>query len=1418
MVTVADELTIMIPSTETDAMKYIDIPLNHIVNILLETGGPGSQTNPSPPSSPTVLILHLLKSATKAYYINESSRPPCRINIAFDELTEAEFTKNTIEALTGRRNGTDTLRLDREAASSPGLFTGQVLSQSVVLDVSSGLREQRRSKNTQEAPWSQDEHFEHLVNTATRAQALLVHPTRQETASTGGIGAHEASWNGRPRRISESSVMMATQLLNVSQEAQAEATIEREKSKSGSMAETMSKDKAAWRAGLRNTDNIPELQSHHRDLQQPPSNGNVSKSSSSKVFNDFDDDLYSATPRAHGATGNMESKAHRGVHSLTFTSSRELQARKLSHRMRIDDTEQPSKVVSTAAEIVQASSIHKTGRTDKLVSHSKSSRGSKRKNTAIQPTAPNKKAKIKHVITEITRPKGDVGAVTPSDTGIDDEFDVPATPPDPRRAKSKLQESIHTSKISNGKAKTTKTLPKSGDTNVNPIAGKQTSKRKVKAQDVAASSGETKSNQDKEAGNVKETSEIDADFKPSGKGHKKPQPKAAYKTNNNKKIRSTIVKQKVGAKVRLPRLQEPVRRPKSTRAAAKTAKQRIKDSDEDVGVEAKPSTKSALPDSPTEIPTGQNRDPQHNGEIASVALADASENGDDPMHYQAVETNFEDAVAILLPQEEHVIQSDHSGHPADNNLGARVIREDKSTVVAVSGKGGFRAESANEMEYPDLGLGQDLPVSQGTIVLDGSYLEKVAPAGDQQQGQSSEEPSPFGHTLKRPTTPERLLEPLGDTLSSTLGAHKSMQRQSQTGGDALLATIQQSVHGSPIPNMEVVAQPAGVTHTVALPQSNHGPVHRARTVLEIPNSDPFTVTSGPSEYIEGTDVSSRHQGRVVSPQLQQSDQQRQDLAQNLRRSRTSPQSPLALDTPYRKLQSANTLHDGAPIAFKMTAKAVTPSESKISGGKAKVSKDPYRIPNMISFSAKGPRNQGIPSPAVPGNIVYSNQTRKLGESHTRKRRRDVGFALAEASNSLLTQMHEYRLSKKARIDNHLDDLPAAMFESVPPMSVATQPKHQARDVLPEHSSVFADDLGPKVSSQSSRVLESGSPLPYRHLRHDTCPGIEEDHSNEGHSDSENLPPPVDDEDYTFVQQDFHKSSEPDLPAVVLPRLTHKKEATFIRSSNSKHHPSSPNAPSAILTGFEAHEARPLEVLDNGQSHGIFGVEKSHDPFLGAKSERRNGFLERLRRAQGDETRNTEAAVRDPLPKHRHKHQEVTIAEDPDTTLVEGIKGRFTEGKRGSPMFADTTGTSSSQGQSHSSDHTDGRNAAAQRWLDALEPHQHNMLEVLCEISHNLMGHLIDAETAVEDVVNDYQRRGNRMVEKLAEDLKKGLEDYAEDAKTRHKTTAESMRMLRSKLTGNLKQKPVAEKLAKQLKERRRVTDERMEIAMRLCTQ
>ncbi|KAI4247412.1 MAG: hypothetical protein L6R42_009611 [Xanthoria sp. 1 TBL-2021] len=224
-----------------------------------------------------------------------------------------------------------------------------------------------------------------------------------------------------------------------------------------------------------------------------------------------------------------------------------------------------------------------------------------------------------------------------------------------------------------------------------------------------------------------------------------------------------------------------------------------------------------------------------------------------------------------------------------------------------------------------------------------------------------------------------------------------------------------------------------------------------------------------------------------------------------------------------------------------------------------------------------------------------------------------------------------------------------------------------------------------------------------------------------------------------------------------------------------------------------------------------------DPFIGQKAERPNGFLDRLRRKNVDIGKTENVAWANENVKEFIGRPEPE-AVDPDITLVEAEQPRHQpkRQRRAAPVSSDTSSTSLSPQTSQSSRGSDPESAARKKWRDALRPHQKDTLDILYEISHKLVGHLIDKETACNDVVDDYQRRGTRFVENLRNDLKRELSEYETAATDRRSKEFDRLQKLNIHVTKNLQRKPVAEELARQFEENQRSWKAKWEEAMRAC--
>ncbi|KAL9577115.1 MAG: hypothetical protein Q9212_006577 [Teloschistes hypoglaucus] len=1080
MVSVADDLTIMVPSTDKDSAKYIDIPLENVVNVELKAGGPGSQSNLSPPSSPTVLILHLLENATEAYYINESSRLPCHIQIAFDEHDDAQLTKDTIETIAIQRTAANTPGLNQETASCPGSFTGQILSQSAILNVSSGLRTQKPN-NHHDALRSQDKHSDQ-VNAAPRAHLSSTQPI--EMVLTGNPGSPGASRSGRPRGKSKSGVLMSTEMLNVSQKEQEKVIIGRE--------------------------------------------------------ND----------------------------------------------------------VEAAHEVFKTTSSDKAGRTNEALLDETQPHSLKRKLGELGRILPVKRVKINHIYTSFP---------TLSYPGID-EFDVPISQSKPKDVKTKSHKSSGTFKVSKdgGKGKGHKHLPKAFD-------------------------------------DIVKTSRMKQQAKAAGP-------------------------------------QKPTLRPRTTRAAAKNAQLKIEALDEESDEEdGGASIYPAQIDSPTKK-IGRDEGYFHNDEESRLAfLADAPEFKNGPVHQQAMESNFEDAVAMMNPEEE---DGNHNGQPLDNDLSARSVPKEGRIVVTVSGKGGIDSETTKAPQELDLGEGQSLPSYQENSVGKAANVGEVAHAECDQQTQELKDLLPKGKQLKKAKSPAKLSETLSEALSGAFQAYESVPKGTNE-VPAMVDTITQQPMGDTAAMIKGAAAqrsepnlmdsvPQAVGKLVQIPTIKLEP---SSPVSDMPKSDWVSITSGPSEGSEGIDGSSHRQSMATSVHAQK------------------------------------RLHE---------------------------SKDLER--NVGTNSMSMPHTAGLLSP-----VAFITNRGARGLSQVSKRKRD----------DVTVQDDDQPRRKKTRTalyNGAIEQKPAA------DTSRRTEESRKLGALL-EHSSLFSGDMGFTLSGQGSRVNNRGSPLPSKHHGNAAFPGNGQGGLSQGDSEK--------------------------------PR--------FIISSNSKQRPSSPTAPSAILTGIEAEDARPFEILANGQSHEFVQQDQVENPFIGGQTARRTRFLEKLRQIHDQP-----APSREDLDKSLNEEDPMKRPAKWGSVLFKG--GALTYGES-----SETSSSQEQQTQSTQSTRNSGqRQSAENRWRNGLELHQRKMADVLDEISRDLVDKLIDAEIEIEDVVINYERQGNDMLRRLAEDLKVEVENYTKHVNTRQRETMQKIEALQIELASHMKKQqkqkkksvlpPMSKELAKKLKE------------------
>jgi len=357
-------------------------------------------------------------------------------------------------------------------------------------------------------------------------------------------------------------------------------------------------------------------------------------------------------------------------------------------------------------------------------------------------------------------------------------------------------------------------------------------------------------------------------------------------------------------------------------------------------------------------------------------------------------------------------------------------------------------------------------------------------------------------------------------------------------------------------------------------------------------------------------------------------------------------------------------------------------------------KDIHRKPNIVHFEPTGPSNQGS-STRKPEHASASAKTATPNphpDIEYRSKRKHVDDA---QDNRVAPQ---FLPEKRQKL--HYRDGPKEAVEQAPLLPTKAQ---RANNVGQQHN----------ASSQSSRVDEFGSPQPYQHARTTTItqkklpprPTAKQVITLDDDSEVDENLAPYDDEPSAFpeVFLPTHKSLKKS-PRAAPPALI---------SNNSKHRPSSPLAPSSIITGLAAHEEQADGKLVVVRTAEVVVLKKPQDPFVEAALERSNSFMDLLRKSSGKQ-----------VDKSQTKHigspgggYKVSDDQDPEKTLI----GALDPDDEDASSTASETSSDSDDSSEEEEKHSDDGSVLA--WHRALQPHQKATLDVLVEISH-VSSHLV----------------------------------------------------------------------------------------------
>ena len=370
--------------------------------------------------------------------------------------------------------------------------------------------------------------------------------------------------------------------------------------------------------------------------------------------------------------------------------------------------------------------------------------------------------------------------------------------------------------------------------------------------------------------------------------------------------------------------------------------------------------------------------------------------------------------------------------------------------------------------------------------------------------------------------------------------------------------------------------------------------------------------------------------------------------------------------------------------------------------------DINRKPEIIDFSAEGPKNQGTASTKKPKPLKISTGMH------------------ADDSNQAAPRKEQEILKRKAA--SGVDDLAPSAYEQ--------PPKRQKRNITPptkhKHVPLMIAEPNPiavhgkphRVSSQSTRVEENGSPMPSVHARNERVAYTQGDMKDEEMVDPDlHTDLHTEDEQCVSYADGGDRQDDPFLPLTKVPPPPPGHNAGFDRSSsNSKRNPDSPNAPSNSASMPAHYIFHDGTIVNPRTKENIVPIEPQ-DPFIGAGQVGASDFMRALRRKSDTEVRSQDDLLSDKKTAINAKRRLPANTEDPDKTLVEEELPR--KQRKYDVISVSSTITSSSSGSAASERLSPSIEASSQdsdvntlaRWRKAFEPHQGNMLGVLSNISH-----------------------------------------------------------------------------------------------------
>ncbi|KAK1074436.1 hypothetical protein LTR74_001032 [Friedmanniomyces endolithicus] len=391
--------------------------------------------------------------------------------------------------------------------------------------------------------------------------------------------------------------------------------------------------------------------------------------------------------------------------------------------------------------------------------------------------------------------------------------------------------------------------------------------------------------------------------------------------------------------------------------------------------------------------------------------------------------------------------------------------------------------------------------------------------------------------------------------------------------------------------------------------------------------------------------------------------------------------------------------------------------------------------------------------------------------------KDVGKAVTKSSDK--RSREEDAFSQPAPKKSKCTTLDTQHTLALPHQSTAiTQGKVTLAEHVPTRGPEPSKRAVRKVSRHASQGVDiNGSPVPKNMVVAENATMLETYTQHAGLSPDQRLPA-------SDIAVRRTMTDSPTNPTFFEEMLAVPSHQVKILASNEKRKPASPREDSQAITGVVLGKVNAKQLVMRDE-----GVPPPTDPFLSSES-----LLKVPKGPSSSSLFSEELRTRAEQVANKRRHAALADEEeDPDKTLVEPataskrLNGNPTS-KRLRAAFADEDdpdqtlvepeprpkrpkgNATNTRKNASAISAADKENTADMPviglWRDALRPHQLNLFDELVAVSHRLVRHLVDHETALYEAVYDYQRRGLNIIEQAelvrAQDYEKSLKQLARE--------------------------------------------------------